>query len=59
VNTVARETGATEIMRELSVRKAQLYGRPGLEKCVSYLQGAVVRVTRAPELRELPTCKAQ
>jgi len=29
--------GATEIMRELSVRKAEWYMRPGLEKCVSFL----------------------
>lgn len=31
------ETKSSEIMCELSVRKAQWYVRPGLEKCVSYL----------------------
>jgi len=35
--TVVRDTGATEIIRELSVRKAQWYMRPGLEKWASFL----------------------
>lgn len=35
--TVICETKGSEIMRELSVRKAQWYVTPGLEKCVSYL----------------------